>query len=359
MYPSEKNATFGIFVKNQVEAIKQRNIHVDVAAITDQRMGKLYVIKKYLKWLLINLFFLLFKGRKYDVVHAHYVFPSGLFGLWFKKLYRTKLVVTAHGGDIDKMARKGPFFFKQTKKILENADSIIAVGEKLKQDIVNDFEINEEKIALINMGVNRKVFKPVNKAEAKQELQLTKNDLHILFVGNKIKAKGLAELVDAYKKLKEKYSNLQLHIIGPNKEPRFLADLQNKVKEEEIDSIYFYPPIEQSEIALWMSAADIFVLPSYIEGFGLVALEAMSCHTPVVGSDVGGLSYLLRSGAGVLVEPKNADSLKAGIEKLIVSETLREQIVIQGEKVANENDEEKQINKLLAIYGQSSEILTE
>ena len=50
MYPSEKNATFGIFVKNQVEAIKQRNIHVDVAAITDQRMGKLYVIKKYLKW---------------------------------------------------------------------------------------------------------------------------------------------------------------------------------------------------------------------------------------------------------------------------------------------------------------------
>lgn len=349
MYPSQKTPSFGIFVKNQVTAIRNKGIHVDVVGINDHRMGKFYIIKKYLMWIM-KIFLYLFKGRKYHIIHCHYVFPSGFFGLIFQKLFGTRLVVTAHGGDIDKMARKNKFLFKQTKKILEKADEIIAVGEKLKHDIVNDFGIPKERISIINMGVNRNVFKPIHKDAAKNQLNLSRDFMHILYVGNLIKAKGLEELVGAFKNLKKDFPNIQLHLIGANKEPSFLKSLKEKITNEKIDNIYFYPPMKQSEIAVWMSAADVFVLPSHMEGFGLVALEAMSCHTPVVGSDVGGLSYLLSNNAGVLVQPENTESLKNGIEKVLKDADFRRKLILQGEKRADENDEKKQISLLLNVY---------
>ncbi|WP_245831875.1 glycosyltransferase [Oceanobacillus senegalensis] len=351
MYPSKKNKSFGIFVKNQVVALRKKGLNVNVAAIKDQRMGKVHVLKKYLKWVLQIMFHLIFKGARYDTVHVHYVFPGGLFGLLFKKLFKTQLIVTAHGGDIDKMARKGPFFFNQTKKILQKADYVIAVGEKLKQDIIHDFSIPEEKIQIINMGVNRTVFKPMDKKQAKKELHLSLDAFHILFVGNKIKAKGLYELVKAYQILKEKYPHLQLHIIGANKEPGFLQEVEEEISTNRIEDVHFYPAKTQKEIARWMSAADTFVLPSYMEGFGLVAVEAMSCQTPVVGSNVGGLARLLHNGSGMLVEPQDIDSLKTGLEEVITNHELRQSMIKSGEEKANENDEVKQIEKLLAVYG--------
>lgn len=350
MYPSSKNVSFGIFVKNQVEALRGKGLNIDVLAIDDHRMERKYVVKKYLKWLFYFFFKVGFSRKKYDIIHAHYVFPSGLLGLWYKKLKGGKLVVTAHGGDIDKMANKSPFFNKQTEKILHNADTIIAVGEKLRDDIVAKFKVNQEKIHVINMGVNRSTFKPMEKNLVRKKLNLGSNKFVILFVGNLIKAKGVFELVKSFEQLKQLYSDMELHLIGANKEPQFLGTMSDYIERQNISDIYFHPPMHQSDIAEWMSAADCFVLPSHMEGFGLVALEAMACHTPVVASDVGGLSYLVKNGAGLLIQPKDINSLKSAIEKIYLQFSLRDELIEAGEKVAAENDANRQVEKLIKIY---------
>ena len=93
----------------------------------------------------------------------------------------------------------------------------------------------------------------------------------------------------------------------------------NEVKalaKENVD-IHFIEPMPQQELARYFQAADVFVLPSYIEGLGLVALEAMSCGTPVIAADVGGLHYMLADNVGVLVPPKDEILLQLALENAV------------------------------------------
>jgi glycosyltransferase involved in cell wall biosynthesis len=350
MYPGRISNTFGIFVKNQVEALKEKGISIDVAAVNDPRMGKKFVLLKYMKWLLNILRILVTKGKRYDLIHAHYVFPSGWLALLFKRLLGSKLVVTAHGGDIDKMPKKNKWIFKQTQKVLQNSDHIIAVGEALRDEIVSDFKVDASKITVMSMGVNRQVFAPSDKSQAQNQLNLSPDRKHLLYVGNIIEAKGLLELIRAYNGAKEKAQHLELHLIGAPKQESFKKQLQDVIREENIEGVQFHGPKTQKEVALWMSAADLFVLPSYIEGFGLVAVEAMSCHTPVVGTDVGGLSYLLKDNHGVLVKPKDIASLQHGIQTVLDDPSLERVLITNGEKRAKENDQSQLLNKLQEIY---------
>lgn len=351
MYPTEENKSFGIFVKNQVEALEKRGLLVDVAAITNPRSGKLQVMKKYLLWMLRILKVFILRGGKYSIVHAHYVFPSGLWGYFFKKIRGTRFIVTAHGGDIDKMARKSPFFFKWTKKILQEADHIIAVGNELYGTIVNEFEVPEQKVSIINMGVNRDVFKPLNKELARKACGLEENIIPVLFVGNIIKQKGLLELCSAFSKLIVTEPGLRLYLIGPQKDQNFNEELNNYLQAHNIlQYVQFLGVKDQKEIAQWMSAAEIFVLPSHIEGFGLVALEAMACGTAVVGTNVGGLKYLLADGAGHVVPAKESDALFKAILYLIRNQDVRNSLIENGEKRAEENDQERMLDYVMDVY---------
>ncbi|MGR9048623.1 glycosyltransferase [Halobacillus faecis] len=349
MYPSRKNPTYGIFVRNQVEALKKKGLNIDTAVNRDNRGGKVNLLKKYGLWFLKTISKLP-AGRNYDVVHAHYIFPSGLPALLFKKLFGTKLVVTSHGGDLDQMAKKNKWIRKMTGYILKEADHVIVVGEALKEEVIQGFGIAESNVSVINMGVNRNVFAPRSKEETKQELNLSTDDRHILFVGNLIEAKGLRELLDAFQSLNEREENLQLHIIGSKKSENFLQELKSSIQPNQKDRIHFHGPKDQATVGKGMAAADLFVLPSHIEGFGLVALEAMSAHTPVVASDVGGLSYLLKDGAGELVQPKDAGALEEGMEKVLNDSSLRNARIEKGEQLAQENDEEVMLERIIDIY---------
>jgi len=350
MYPSKRSSTYGIFVKNQVEQLRKKGLIVEVAAIKDPRRGKFHTIKKHIVWFMKILYFFTIRGKKYDVVHAHYIFPSGWAALLFKKFFKARIVITSHGGDIDQMPQKSKRIFRKTKRILQASDQVLAVGEQLKVDMINKFGISEGKITVLNMGVDRGIFSPRNKEELKQKLQLRKQTNHILFVGNIIEAKGIIDLLDAYNLLRKKVNNIELHIIGSIANEEFKRFIDEKILSENIPKVSFYKPKEQTELAKWMSAVDVFVLPSHIEGFGLVALEAMSSHTPVVATKVGGLQYLLRDGAGILVEKQNAKSLAKGIEQVLFDEEKRQQLIEAGEKKATQYDQEIILSKLLKIY---------
>jgi glycosyltransferase involved in cell wall biosynthesis len=350
MYPTETHKTFGIFVKNQVEALRATGNEVDVIGIKNPLTGKKNVISKYLRWILETKMNILTRGRKYDVIHAHYVFPSGLLALLYKKLLGKPFIVTAHGGDIDRMAKKSPKIRQFTESILKEASHVVTVGEALYEEISNDYKVNANKLSIINMGVNRDVFRPYSKKEIRHELQISDGVEPVLFVGNIIREKGLTELVEAFKLVKTKRPQAELYLIGASRNHAYREQLHQLMG----DGVHFIEPLPQAELAKWMSAAEVFVLPSHLEGFGLVAVEAMSCHTPVIGADVGGLHYLLKDGSGLLVPAKQALPLAEAILEVLGNSELKKQLIQKGEQKAAENDEKKMTSKLETIYNQLS-----
>lgn len=350
MYPTPKSPSFGIFIKNQIEQIKNYQYHIDILAIKNDKMDRLNVCFKYTIWLIKFSFILIFTAEHYQVIHAHYLFPSGLLGRIIKRIYGSRLIATAHGGDIDKMPEKHPQIETQIQQILEEADHVIAVGEGLKQVINKKYQIAHNKVTVLNMGVDRTIFKPGSQPEAKQQLNLPANKLIILFVGNLIKAKGLAELVQACTILAEQYE-FECHLVGANKEPDFFKNLI----ESTTLKIYHHKATDQKQVATYLQAAEVFVLPSHIEGFGLVALEAMACHTPVVGTNVGGLAHLLGGEAGLIVPPFNPEALAKAIKQLITNKHLREKLIKNGAEKANRFDQDKVIKKLIQLYNKEPE----
>ena len=161
-----------------------------------------------------------------------------------------------------------------------------------------------------------------------------------------IEAKGVLDLVDAFNIVQKDHPDAALHLIGSSKDENFMGRLAEQLSKNV--RITHQEPLPQKEIAKWIAAADVFVLPSHHEGFGLVALEAMAVGTTVVGSDVGGLSFLLDNEAGILVEPKNPESLAAGL-KLALEEPSETRRKIAEEKVAG-HTYDVIAERLTAIY---------
>ncbi|MFC5604152.1 glycosyltransferase [Sporosarcina koreensis] len=344
MYPTQKHPTFGIFVKNQVETLRSKGLEVDVLAIDDPTKGKAAVLKKYLTWFMKAMIYILMNNKGISLTHSHYAFPTGLLSLIGKKLFRLPYVITVHGGDIDKMAAGNGKIKKITRIILQQADAVIVVGERLRKDVIGNFGVQEEKVHVMSMGVNTEIFKPMAKEEARKELGIPSDVELLLFVGNMIEAKGILDLIDAYKEVQRDHPNAVLHMIGSSKDEGFMRKFEKHLSER----IHHHEPLPQKEVAKWIAAADIFVLPSHHEGFGLVALEAMAVGTTVVASDVGGLSYLLDNEAGILVEKQNPASLAAGLKEALEHPSEKRRMAAE-EKVAD-HTYEVITEKLLAIY---------
>ncbi|MCA1031422.1 glycosyltransferase family 4 protein [Bacillus timonensis] len=351
MYPTEQHKSFGIFVKNQVVELQKKELEVDVIAIDNPNKGKVNLIKKYGKWMLSFLFHLLLKGRHTSVVHAHYVFPSGWLARWYKKLFGARFVVTAHGGDIDKMAKLNPRIRSLTKQVLQDADHVIAVGQDLYDTLHGEFGVEKEKLSLINMGVNLDVFHKVEKSHAREMCGIDRNIVPLLFVGNITEPKGLLELLPAFEQLKQDFPQVELYLLGSEKDAGFTNMLKGYIKEKDLqDSVHFVGTMPQKDVAMWMAAAEVFVIPSHIEGFGLVALEAMACGTPVVGAKVGGLKYLLDDGCGIAVEAKNSEDLYHGLKTVFASEDVKTNLISNGLARAVENDHEIMTKRVISIY---------
>lgn len=349
MYPSMQHPTYGLFVKNQVGLLQSAGLDVDVVAIQNPGKGKIQALKKYMTWFFRSVLYMMKNRKKLSLTHAHYAFPTGIISLIGKKMFGIPYVVTVHGGDIDKMAARSQRIADMTKNILRQAESVIVVGDKLREDVINNFDVPEANVHVMSMGVDTSIFNYVAKVEAREKLTLPIEEKILIFVGNVIQAKGLLELVEAFDSLKMSFPDSSLYVIGSQKDGQFFEELRSFIREKDVEDIHFKEPLGQADLALWMSAADALVLPSYHEGFGLVALEAMSAGTKVVATDVGGLSYLLKDRAGILVEPKNPDSLAKGLwSALDENSNVIDETVVQAK--ISQHSYETILEDLLSIY---------
>lgn len=349
MYPTEAHPTYGIFVRNQVELLRANGIDVDVAAITDPGKGKAAALKKYGGWAM-ETGRRLFGGRKsYTVTHAHYAFPTGLLSLIGKRLFGVPYIVTVHGGDLDQMAKKSPRIRQMTERILKEAAHVITVGQRLYEEVTGQYEIPASRVSILSMGVDTDVFRPRERAAVRADLGIPEDEKAVLFVGNIIRAKGTTELVDAAALLDQEGEPVTLYLVGSVKDAGYTEELKAHISELGLDRVRFVGTEPQERLSEWMSACDVLALPSYHEGFGLVALEGMASGVRVVGSDVGGLSVLLGDDRGILVPPKDAGALAAGIREALDPDSR----AFDGESIRREvarHSKDQILRELLEIY---------
>ncbi|MFZ2975831.1 MAG: glycosyltransferase [Candidatus Moraniibacteriota bacterium] len=261
----------------------------------------------------------------YDIIHANYWF-SGLIGLRVAKEIKKPLVHIYHSiGQVRfeslkkyKFQETNNVFYEQRtifeKEIAQKADRIIATSPVEKEIIKNLFGISEKKIKTITIGVDTKIFRPIKIERARKMERIENKGKIILYVGRIEWRKGIGTLLYAFREVVKDYPNAKLYIIGGgrSKSARKLEEAEcerlKKISQElGIEKrVNFLGPKKQNELYKYYSAADICVVPSYYEPFGIVPLESMACGTPVIASRTGGLQYTVGNKVtGCLFEPKN------------------------------------------------------
>jgi D-inositol-3-phosphate glycosyltransferase len=195
-----------------------------------------------------------------------------------------------------------------------------------------------DKISVVPAGVDLNLFRPVPRAEAKTRIGISPDCGMILFVGRIQPLKGIDTLMRAMKRVINQYpdfrENLCVSIIGGDPQPdseleRMEFERLNRLQAELGigDLVTFLGAKDQDTLVYYYSAAEMVVMPSHYESFGMVALEAMACGTPVIGSDVGGLSFSIEDGFnGYLVPGKDPDALADKIALLLRHPSLRDHL---------------------------------
>ncbi len=251
----------------------------------------------------------LLKTTHIDIIHGHYLYPAGAVAVEVGRKHNIKTYVTAHGSDMFEMYKKQKFMQKSIKKVLSKADKVFAVSNALKDEILKtDVPDIKSKTSIYWNSVDVEKFKA-------KDLKHN-NKARVMFVGNLIKRKNVDLILDAKKISKTDY---ELVIVGGG---ALLKSLQKRVKEENIEDVTFMG--SRSDVEDIIPTADVLVLPSLSESFGLVLIEALACSVPVIGSDVGGIREIITDDVGLRIDPHNPESLSKAIDRLLTDENLYE-----------------------------------
>lgn len=262
----------------------------------------------------------------YDLVYSHY-WLSGLIGEWIRQKYHLPLIHTFHTlAFLKKRAEKDRYEEQVNRLRVERhlthiSDAVISSSEHEKKSLCREYKISPLKIRIIYPGVNEQRFYPQDSKEARNELGFREEDKIILYVGRIEPVKSLSTLIETLYIMKRKvpflYNKLKLVIVGggsvssehlKNREITVIKDLIEVSRMQ--DKVLFIGSKKQNQLKNYYSAADVLVMPSLYESFGLVVIEALACGTPVVGSRINEMITIIEEGKnGFYFNPGDPDSL--------------------------------------------------
>jgi glycosyltransferase involved in cell wall biosynthesis len=258
-----------------------------------------------------------------DIIHAHWIIPQGWIASKLKKKFGVPYVVTSHGSDL--MGLKG---FNSTKKnILRYARAITVVSNVLKDEIISKVDSSlEDKINVIPMGVDSKLFNP-NKKDLSIKKKYEINGPFLLFVGRLAPEKGVDLLIEAMPKVIKKNPRAKLMIIGDG---TLREELKQKVEKLEIKkNVIFMGWVGNKDLPRYYATSDIFVCPSRREGLGLTFVEAGFSGNFLVGSDIGGIKDIINDRNGMLMSTS---------EPLEIAEKINQSIEITASPIKKFRD---------------------
>ncbi len=312
--------------------------------------------------------FSLEKGIHYDLIHSHY-WMSGLAAEQLKAEWNVPVLQMFHtlGLMKNRIAQssaemEGEYRIDGECQVMQSADKIVAATQAEEAQLQFLYGVDEQKIITIPPGVDISRFYPIPDDEAKEAIGHHNCPRLLLFVGRIEPLKGVDTLIRALALVRE--SGLleklccSLAIIGGDPdapsdqmttEMARLRALCVDLKLEDV--VVFLGKQAQETLPYYYSAADILIMPSYYESFGMVALEAMACGTPVIASQVGGLAFLVQDGiTGYVVPGGDAAALSKKLTLLIQQPELRQRLGRQAAEYATWYSWDKIATRIRNVY---------
>ena len=310
--------------------------------------------------------FALEKGLHYDLIHSHY-WMSGIAAEILAQDWKVPVVHMFHtlGEMKNRIAandaeREGPARLEGERRVLASADCIVAATLAERAQLQWLYKADQKKIVIIPPGVDTGHFYPIPADEAREAIGIPKNDRMVLFVGRIEPLKGVDTLIRAMAcmRLGDLDEPAYLAIIGgdPNASPEDMSAEMTRLQALCTDlcldhMVVFLGKRDQDTLPYYYSAADVLVMPSHYESFGMVALEAMACGTPVIASQVGGLALLVLDGVtGFHVPNGDSDALCAKLGLLLGDATLREQMGARAADCARSYAWENIARQIIQVY---------
>jgi D-inositol-3-phosphate glycosyltransferase len=306
------------------------------------------------------------KGIQYDIIHSHY-WLSGIAAETLSDLWEgTPIVHMFHtlGEMKNRIARseaerEGAYRINGEKQVLRRADRVIVATIAELTQLRFLYKANQSKLVIIPPGVDVTHFYPIPSDEAKMYVGLKPEDRMVLFVGRIEPLKGVDTLIQAMScvQLKEERP-VHLAIIGgdpaasPQEMSAEMARLQKLCDDLAVgQTVVFLGKRDQDKLPYYYSAAELLVMPSHYESFGMVALEAMACGTPVIASEVGGLAYLVRDGeTGFTIPDQEPEALCEKIAWLLSDHDLHTTMSRHAVEYAQDYAWEKIAKQIVAVY---------
>lgn len=278
-------------------------------------------------------------GIAYDVIHSHY-WLSGWAANQLRGRWGSPIVHMFHtlGKMKNRVARTAAaqepaVRIQVEEQVVRLADRIIAPTALERDQLIAQYGAEPDRIRVIPPGVDLERFHPLPPAQAKEHLGLDPQCRIILFVGRIEPLKGIDTLLWAISLIARRHPDLICRLCVPiiggnpyrvedNDEMVRLQALREALGIEQV--VTFLGAQDQDMLQYYYASAEMVVMPSDYESFGMVALEAMACGTPVIASDVGGLAHLVRHGrTGYRVPPRDPGALADKITRLLTDEGLR------------------------------------
>jgi len=271
--------------------------------------------------------FCIINRLSFDLISTHY-WLSGLIGMRLASEWDVPHVISFH--TMAEMKRRGrPEELEISQRdaseseIARAAASVVVWTDDEKEAVVNYCGVDSDNVSVIPPGVDLSRFHPMSQRQSRDYLGYGP-EKNILFVGRLEPLKGIDNLFRAVASL-ENLKSITLSVVGGDGNSQEKIRLEALVKKMRLNqTVHFLGPIPQEELPIHYNAADVCVLPSYYESFGLAALEAAACGKPVVASEVGGLPAIVNDGVtGYLVPPKRMDVIAERLCELLEDDLLR------------------------------------
>ena len=313
------------------------------------------------------------KGITYDVIHSHY-WMSGLAAEQLSDAWGgTPIVHMFHtlGEMKNRVARSederaGEDRLNGERQVLRRANRIVVATLAELTQLRFLYHADANKMTVIPPGVDTGHFYQIPADEAKQFIGLDPENRMILFVGRIEPLKGVDTLIQAMscldKNLTNKECPVHLAIIGgePDVKPKDMSQEMARLQKMCDDMcmggmVVFLGKRAQDTLPYYYSAAEVLVMPSLYESFGMVALEAMACGTPVIASEVGGLGYLVQNGVtGYTVPDREPAELCDKLSVLLGDHELRRQMGERAAEYAGDYAWEKIASSIIKVYEEVS-----
>ncbi|MFI7452077.1 D-inositol-3-phosphate glycosyltransferase [Nonomuraea sp. NPDC049714] len=309
----------------------------------------------------------MYEPGRYDVIHSHY-WLSGQVGWLAKERWGVPLVHTMHT-----MAKvKNRLLAADDRpepqarvvgeeQVVEIADRLVANTRDEARELIELYGASEQRVAVVNPGVNLTVFQPASQDEARRRLGVPRDAHMLLFVGRIQPLKAPDVLLRAASRMLIDDPSLRGRLVvacvgGPSgnglARPSLLTELAAELGIADV--VRLVPPAPQQELADWYRAADVTVVPSHSESFGLVALESQACGTPVAAAAVGGLRTAVRDGvSGRLVDGHDPHDWARALSRFVTEPRWRDTLSAGAREHAAAFGWQATSSRLMEVYAEA------